>query len=138
MSLLCASDRIQHSNIEILEKLKEGYIVISDRYFYSCLANLIARGYKEDLWIYDVAKYIPKPDLAIFLDLPADEAIKRVRKRPEEKEKYIDEDFQEELRELYLKIGYKNDGFVLSTLLLEEICFERILFKIGNTIGIHD
>ena len=48
LSLLCASDRVQHSNRVISEKLKEGKIVISDRYFYSCLANLIARGFEHD------------------------------------------------------------------------------------------
>ena len=33
LSLLCASDRVQHSNRVISQKLKEGYIVISDRYY---------------------------------------------------------------------------------------------------------
>lgn len=51
LSLLCASDRVQHSNRVISQKLKEGYVVISDRYYYSCLANLIARGFKDDIWI---------------------------------------------------------------------------------------
>jgi len=40
LSLLCASDRVQHSNREILPLLQEGKIVIADRYYYSCLANL--------------------------------------------------------------------------------------------------
>ena len=48
LSLLCAADRVQHSNRVILPKLEEGYTVISDRYFYSCLANLRARGYRRD------------------------------------------------------------------------------------------
>ena len=52
LSLLCAADRVQHSNRVILPKLEEGYTVISDRYFYSCLANLRARGYRRDRWIY--------------------------------------------------------------------------------------
>lgn len=51
LSLLCASDRVQHSNRVIARKLEEGAVVISDRYFYSCLANLQARGYAQDVWI---------------------------------------------------------------------------------------
>ena len=62
VSLLCASDRVQHCNKVILPLLKEGYIVISDRYYYSCLANLIARGYSDDEWVYEIARHIPKPD----------------------------------------------------------------------------
>jgi dTMP kinase len=40
LCLLAASDRVQHSNKVILPALEEGKIVISDRYFYSCLAIL--------------------------------------------------------------------------------------------------
>ena len=90
LSLLCASDRVQHSNRVISQKLKEGYIVISDRYFYSCLANLIARGFNKDMWIYEIAKSIRKPDVSFFLNVPVEDAIARVRARPEEKDRYID------------------------------------------------
>lgn len=48
LSLLAASDRIQHSNKVLEPAMQNGTIVISDRYFYSCLANLRARGFKED------------------------------------------------------------------------------------------
>ena len=52
LSLLAASDRVQHSNRIIEPEMKDGNIVISDRYFYSCLANLRARGFEKDKWIY--------------------------------------------------------------------------------------
>ena len=97
LSLLCASDRVQHSNRVISQKLKEGYIVISDRYFYSCLANLIARGFKEDMWIYEIAKSVRKPDVAFFLNVPVEDAIARVRERPEERDRYIDIPLQKKL-----------------------------------------
>ena len=45
LSLLAASDRLQHVNKVIGPALEEGKIVLSDRYFYSCLANLRARGF---------------------------------------------------------------------------------------------
>ena len=57
LSLLAASDRIQHCSRVIVPELKKGRLVISDRYFYSCLANLRARGYTEDRWIYEVADF---------------------------------------------------------------------------------
>lgn len=134
LSLLCASDRVQHSNRVILQKLKEGYIVISDRYFYSCLANLVARGFREDIWIYDIAKYICKPDTSFFLNVPVEDAIARVRKRPEEKDRFIDVPLQKKLHDLYVTIARENNGIIVSTLLPEDICFERILLEVKKLV----
>lgn len=135
LSLLCASDRVQHSNRIVSQKLKEGYIVISDRYFYSCLANLIARGFKDDMWIYEIAKSIRKPDISFFLNVPVDEAIARVRERPEEKDRYIDVELQKKLHDLYVGIAHENQGVVISTILSEDVCFERILLEVQKVVG---
>lgn len=134
LSLLCASDRVQHTNRVISQKLKEGYIVISDRYFYSCLANLIARGFEGDTWIYDVAKSILKPNVAFFLNVPVDEAIRRVRDRPEEKNRYIDVQLQKKLHDLYVTIARDNNGVVISTLLSEDVCFKRVEFEVEKIL----
>ncbi len=122
LSLLAASDRIQHTNKLIKKKLEEGYIVISDRYFYSCLANLRARGYKSDKWIYEIAKYIIKPDLAFFLDVSPQTAISRVRQRPDEADSFIDIPLQYRLRQEYVDICRKNKGILINSSLSEEKC----------------
>lgn len=136
LSLLCAADRVQHSNRVISNKLKAGYIVICDRYIYSCLANLIARGYKEDKWIYEVAHYIPKPDLSFFLNVSVENAINRVRSRPEEQHRYIDNEFQVKLHDLYLNIARENHGTVISTMLCEDVCFARVLLEVKKVLHI--
>lgn len=115
LSLLAAADRLQHNNQVIIPALNEGKMVISDRYFYSCLANLQARGYEDDLWIYDIAKNIPLPDISFFLDVDVEKAIQRVRSRPEEKDRYIDIDLQHKLRDNYLKIANQINGVIIST-----------------------
>ena len=46
LSLLAASDRLQHVNKVIEPEMTKGKIVLSDRYFYSCLSNLRARGFE--------------------------------------------------------------------------------------------
>ena len=135
LSLLCASDRVQHSNRVISKKLKEGYIVISDRYYYSCLANLIARGFKDDMWIYEIAKSIREPDVAFFLNVPVEDAIARVRERPDEKDRYIDVPLQRKLHDLYVNIARENGGVVVSTVLPEDTCFERILLEVKKVVG---
>lgn len=115
LSLLAASDRIQHTNIQIYSHMKQGDIVISDRYFYSCLANLVARGFETDKWIYEIAESVVKPDVAFFFDVPVEVAVSRVRSRPAEKNRYIDMDLQYKLRELYIKICSINKGVLIST-----------------------
>ena len=99
LSLLAASDRLQHGSKVIEPALRDGKIVISDRYFYSCLANLHARGFEKDEWIYEIAESIVKPDIAFFFDVPVETAVKRVRRRKKKKERYIDIELQYKLRD---------------------------------------
>ena len=115
LSLMAAADRIQHVNHVILPALKAGKIVICDRYFFSCLANLRARGYKDDSWIYDISRSIIKPDLAFFLDVTPAVALMRVRERPEEKDRFVDEDLQYKLHDEYRNMAMLNHGILLSS-----------------------
>ena len=117
LSLLAAADRIQHTSNVILPQLNENDYVISDRYIYSCLANLHARSYSDDKWLYDISKSIPRPDLAFFVDVPVSLAINRVRSRPQEKDRYVDVAFQEKLRNEYLQMSeWKNSILIDGTI----------------------
>ena len=115
LSLLAASDRLQHGTKVIEPAMQEGLIVISDRYFYSCLANLHARGFEKDEWIYKFAESVVRPDIAFFFDVPVEIAVQRVRSRPEEKDRYIDMDLQYKLRDKYIKICKANNGVLVPT-----------------------
>lgn len=114
LSLFAASDRLQHVNKVIEPVMQEGKIVLSDRYFYSCLSNLRARGFEKDEWIYEIAQSVIKPDIAFFFDVPVEIAVSRVRSRPEERDRYIDMDLQYRLREEYINICRENDGILIS------------------------
>lgn len=135
LSLMAAADRIQHCKKTILSALKEGKVVICDRYFYSCLANLRARGYSKDKWIYEISKEIPKPDLSFFLDVPVDIAIDRVRQRPEEKDRYIDISLQHKLLEEYKKICKENKGIALASDKSEEETFLEVSKNLNKLYG---
>lgn len=136
LSLLAASDRLQHVNKIIEPQMAEGKIVISDRYFYSCLANLRARGFEKDEWIYEIAESVVKPDVAFFFDVPVETAVKRVRSRSEEKDRYIDMELQYKLRDEYINICRANSGVLISTEMPIEECYaivknetERVINK---------
>ncbi len=132
LSLLAASDRIQHVNKVIEPMMTEGKIVVSDRYFYSCLANLRARGFTNDLWIYEIARSMIKPDIAFFFDVSVETAVERVRKRPEEKDRYIDMDLQYKLRKEYIDICKANRGVLISTEQSEEDSYKQVKQELGR------
>ncbi len=135
LSLLAASDRLQHVNKVIEPEMKKGKIVLSDRYFYSCLANLRARGFEQDEWIYEISQSVIKPDVAFFFDVPVEEAVARVRNRPEEKNRFIDIALQHKLRKEYLDICEANRGILISTLQSEDECYKILKQNIGKVIG---
>lgn len=115
LSLLAASDRLQHVSKVIEPAMQQGHIVVSDRYFYSCLANLRARGFTQDRWIYEIAETVVQPDVAFFFDVPVETAVVRVRSRPEEKDRYIDMQLQYKLHDEYIEICETNNGVLIST-----------------------
>jgi dTMP kinase len=99
-ALLFAVDRIEHVENMVKPALQEGKIVISDRYVYSSLAYQGAAGL--DLkWIEEINKFALPPDLAIYIDIPAEVVFERLRR-----EKSVMENFhtQCKVREIYLKL----------------------------------
>lgn len=103
-ALLFAADRFEHVNNEIIPALKEGKIVVSDRYVYSSLAYQGAAGL--DLkWIEALNVHALRPSLAIFIDVEPEIAIKRLKSK-----KSIMEDFetQKKVRSVYL--GFVEKG----------------------------
>lgn len=130
LSLLAASDRLQHVNKVIEPMMADGKIVLSDRYFYSCLANLRSRGYKGDKWIYEIAESVIKPDVAFFFDIPVEDAVKRVRSRPYEKDRYIDMKLQVLLHDEYRKICRANNGVLVPTNISEDESYATVIKKV--------
>ena len=135
LSLLAASDRLQHVNKVVEPQMSEGKIVISDRYFYSCLANLRARGFENDEWIYEIAESVVSPDVAFFFDVPVETAVKRVRSRIEEKDRYIDMELQYKLRDEYIKICKANNGVLISTEMPIEECYSIVKREVERVMN---
>jgi len=134
LSLLCAADRIQHTNKVILPALRSGRVVISDRYFHCCHANLRARGLRQDKWIYEIARHIIRPDAAFMLDVPVETAVERVRARASEKERYIDMPLQYRLREEHINTAKVSGGIILSSIGEKEATFEIIWEKLQSIL----
>jgi len=98
-TLLFAADRFEHLQSEIVPALKEGKIVISDRYVYSSLAYQGAAGLDLN-WIKMINKHAIPPDLAIFIDVEPEVVIQRLKPRKSVMENLHT---QQMVREVYLK-----------------------------------
>jgi dTMP kinase len=82
--LLFAADRAQHVRHLILPALKEGKIVISDRYADSTrVYQGVARGFSPELveQVIQLATGGLKPDLTLFYDISVAEALRRMHSR---------------------------------------------------------
>jgi len=79
-ALLFAADRFDHLTFEVLPMLNANKIVVSDRYVYSSLAYQGAQGLKLD-WIREVNYFATRPNLALYLDVPAEVGLSRKRGR---------------------------------------------------------
>lgn len=106
-ALLFAADRIDHVEKEIKPALEKGNIVVSDRYVYSSLAYQGAAGL--DLkWIKEINRLALPPDLAIYIDVPPDVAVKRMRRRKSVMERL---ETQRKVQEVYMQF-VKNEELV--------------------------
>lgn len=101
-ALLFAADRLDHAERVIKPLLNERKIVVSDRYVFSSLAYQGAAGLDLE-WIMEINKMAPKPDLAIFLDVPVEVVMKRIQKRRRRSVMEFPE-IQERVRKIYLDL----------------------------------
>ena len=94
-----------------------------------------ARGFQRDKWIYEIAESVTKPDAAFFFDVPVGLAVKRVRSRAAEKNRYIDMELQYKLRKEYVEICKANDGILISTQAPEEQCYSIVKQTVERMIN---
>jgi dTMP kinase len=104
-SLLFAADRIEHSR-DIEKMLKQGKLVISDRYLHSSLAYQGAAGVDSN-WIRIINQKVIKPDLTILLDVDPEISLKRVENR--KKTVFEEGNYLERVREIYLELADKGE-----------------------------
>ncbi|MCW3986602.1 MAG: dTMP kinase [Candidatus Bathyarchaeota archaeon] len=99
-AVLFAADRNYHIENEIKPLLKAGKIIVCDRYVYSSIAYQGAADVNIE-WIKEINKHAIKPDLAIYIDVPPEIVIDRIKRRKTVMETL---QTQRDVRELYLKL----------------------------------
>ena len=124
-ALLFAADRSLHYYNEIKRKLKENYIVISDRYIESSIVYQSVQSDEISIeWVKEINKFAGEPDLTIILDI--NPKISLARKTQEDLEKFEDTPFLDKVRKLYLKRAGQNGYYVVNSDDIIEIVQEKI------------
>jgi dTMP kinase len=111
MALLFASDRLDHLEAEVLPRLRDGVIVVTDRYDLSSLAYQTATAPTDDsdearrvvTWIRELNVRARRPDLTLVLDVRPEVAAERRKNRGGARELYEDGDLQARLAQAYLR-----------------------------------
>jgi len=102
---LFRKDRQEHLKKVILPALKDGRIVICDRYFFSTAAYQGARGLDPQKILKDCMSLSIEPDLCILLEIDPKEAVKRIRENRKEKENNFEQlDYLIKVAEIYREI----------------------------------
>lgn len=104
-ALLFAADRLEHVENEVLPALRQGRLVVSDRYVYSSLAYQGAVGLSLD-WIEKINEHALRADLAIFLDVNPQIVMRRLKPTRSVMENM---ETQRKVRGIYLNFAEKGD-----------------------------
>jgi len=111
-ALLFAADRLDHYRREIAPVLRNGKIVVCERYIESSIAYQGAAGVPIDFIEY-INSLVPYPDLTFVLDIDPDLAIERIKGRGDV-DKYEYRDFLSRVREIYLQRAKTKGYYILN------------------------
>ena len=98
-ALLFAVDRVEHFEKDVKPALEKGKVVVSDRCVYSSLAYQGAAGLDLE-WIEEINRFALPPDLALYIDVPPEVVVKRIRRKKSVMERL---ETQRRVQEVYMK-----------------------------------
>ena len=104
-------DRKHDVEHNIIPALKEGKIVIMDRYYYSNVAYQGARGLNVEEIKKINEEIAPKPDLVILLDVDPEKGVERIKNRGDRPNEFEDMEYLQKVREIFLSV--KDDNVIV-------------------------
>ena len=104
LQLLFCADRAKHLEDEIEPAIRDGRIVVCDRYLFSTLAYGFAAGV-DTHWLFNVNRAFRMPDLTLFLDMSPDVSMKRIANGREKRELFEKADALNSVRKAYLNLA---------------------------------
>jgi len=109
IALLFAADRVWHLHVDptmpgggIVGALERGYTIVTDRYKYSSLAYQGA--YLGIEWVDIINNKAIESDILIYIDVPVEVALKRIKARMSGREFYEDHDKLYRVKEAFDRV----------------------------------
>ncbi|HSI20197.1 MAG TPA: dTMP kinase [Verrucomicrobiae bacterium] len=134
MQLLYAADRGHHLEREMLPALEKGFIVISDRYFFSSIA--FGSLNCEMDWLKELNTQFPEPELVFYVDTPTDTALDRIAKNRFGFELFEEKEKLNKVKKAYALLAkeYPQTHILTGTESIEDI-HEQIYAVVAKSLG---
>lgn len=129
---LFLQDRLWHLEEEVRPALDRGEIVLQDRYYYSSIAYQGVLLKDPERIRQANEAFCLVPDLAFYLDLPVQEALKRIQQNRPALSSFEKQEYLEQVRAIFLQ--EKSLIFLDASVSLEELTstlFAQILAKLA-------
>jgi len=110
---LFESDRKDHVERSIKPSLREGNIVILDRYYWSNAAYQGSRGVDYHKIIESNEKFAPRPDLVLLLDLDVDAGLERIRSRGDQPNSFEAKNALRRARQIFQQLAESSTNAVI-------------------------
>ncbi len=145
-TFLLAADISNRLSSSIKPALKEGKIVIGDRYIYKVIAQGIARGLEKP-WLVELFSFAIEPDVKFFLDIAPEQAADRIESyrtisfyeagmdilRGEDRRRNFIE-FQSRVRKHLLELAAETGGIIIDASRSQEKQHSELVRHISQVI----
>lgn len=109
LNIIALGDRLVYQGLVVEPALRAGKWVLCEKYVLTSVA------YESDPVHEELAGMLIRPDLGIVVDVPPEEALRRLRDRPEEDEHPDDAAEILQLRDRLVALARRNEHVVVST-----------------------
>ncbi|MBT2284118.1 dTMP kinase [Paenibacillus polymyxa] len=133
LQMYMIADRLQHYKEVIEPALREGVYVISDRYIFTMLATMVARGNSPEPWLEEILPSIHQPHASFLMDVDLETSIARIKQRKSFEDSYVEREHLEKSLTSYRSVGECYNMHVISSADLGiEDAFSRIASIVGQ------
>ncbi len=136
-ALLLVADRYSHYESVIRREVERGSVVVLDRYKYSTIAYQGAAGLPIE-WLLEIQRYLPDPDLAIYLDVDPEEGLRRKAASGPRSLAYFEEDVERirRAREIYLGLASEGKLVLVDARVELSKVMEKVVDAIEERLGL--
>lgn len=132
LQMYMLADRMQHFKEVIEPAMQKGIYVISDRYIYTMLATMVARGHSPEPWMVELLPSIRRPHLSFLMDVDLETSIERIRKRKTFEDSYVEREHLRKSLESYRTVAQQFEMHVVSS---TELGIDAAFSKIAAIVG---